>query len=71
MEQYSYKSLAGLNSKILKYQILIIKYIASKDKKEFMRDLKCVYRAVTEESAIQKLDILTEKWGDKYGIVTM
>ncbi|XAM41833.1 hypothetical protein TPELB_21460 [Terrisporobacter petrolearius] len=36
-----------------------------------MRDLKCVYRAVTEESAIQKLDILTEKWGDKYGIVTM
>ncbi|MDZ4910878.1 IS256 family transposase, partial [Clostridium perfringens] len=34
------------------------------------RGLKCVYRAVTEESAIQKLDILTEKWGDKYGIVT-
>lgn len=47
-----------------------LKYIASKDKKEFMRDLKCVYTAVTEESAIQKLDILTEKWGDKYGIVT-
>lgn len=29
-----------------------LKYIASKDKKEFMKDLKCVYIAVTEESAI-------------------
>lgn len=46
-----------------------IKYISSKDSKEFMRDLKCVYRAVTEESALQYLDIFSEKWGSKYKIV--
>ena len=45
------------------------KYIASKDKKEFMKDLKCVYKATTEELALAQLDNLKDKWGDKYGIV--
>ena len=46
-----------------------IKYIASKDKKEFMKDLKEVYKANTEEMALAQLDNLKEKWGGKYGIV--
>jgi len=46
-----------------------IKYIASKDKKEFMRDLKEVYKAPTEELALAQLDRLKESWGSKYGIV--
>ncbi len=45
------------------------KYIASKDKKEFMHDLKYVYKSVTEELALAQLDNLKEKWGDKYAIV--
>ena len=46
-----------------------IKYIASKDKKEFMRDLKCVYKAPTEELALAQLDNLKDKWQNKYAIV--
>jgi putative transposase len=46
-----------------------IKYIASKDKKEFIKDLKCVYKASTEELALTHLDNLKDKWGDKYAIV--
>jgi len=46
-----------------------IKYIASKDKKEFMRDLKSVYKASTEELALAQLDNLKDKWEDKYAIV--
>ncbi|AZV56781.1 IS256 family transposase [Clostridium sp. AWRP] len=46
-----------------------IKYIASKDKKEFMKDLKCVYKAPTEDSAINGLDNLKKKWDQKYSIV--
>lgn len=46
-----------------------IKYIASKDKKEFIKDLKCVYKATTEELALAHLDNLRDKWGDKYAIV--
>ena len=46
-----------------------IKYIASKDKKEFIKDLKCVYKASTEELALTHLDNLKDKWGGKYAIV--
>ena len=46
-----------------------VKYIASKDKKEFMRDLKCVYKALTEQMALSQLDNLKGKWGQKYGVV--
>ena len=47
-----------------------IKYIASKDKKAFMKDLKEVYKATTEELALAQLDNLKEKWGSNYGMVT-
>ncbi len=43
-----------------------LKYIASKDQKEFMKDLKPVYKAATEDEALLNLDKLQEKWGNKY-----
>ena len=46
-----------------------IKYIASKDKKSFMKDLKEVYKAPTEELALAQLDKLKEIWGNSYGMV--
>lgn len=46
-----------------------LKYIASKDQKEFIRDLKPVYRAPSEEAGLQELDNLSKKWGKKYGVV--
>lgn len=46
-----------------------IKYIASKDKRDFMKDLKEVYKAPTEELALAQLDNLKNAWGSKYAIV--
>src|SRR5690625_1429957 len=46
-----------------------LKYVASKDQKEFMKDLKRVYRAVSKEVAEDELIILEEKWGKKYPVV--
>ena len=46
-----------------------IKYIASKDKKSFMKDFKEVYKAPTEELALAQLDKLKETWGNSYGMV--
>jgi putative transposase len=46
-----------------------IKYVASKHHKAFMSDLKPVYKAVSREAAIDALDELEKKWGDKYPIV--
>ena len=48
-----------------------LKYIASKDQKAFMKDLKKVYQAGTKSSAEGMLDELDKKWGDKYPIVIM
>jgi len=46
-----------------------LKYVASKNQKEFMADLKPVYKAETAEAAEVALDFLEEKWGAKYPIV--
>jgi putative transposase len=46
-----------------------IKYVASKDSKEFMNDLKLVYKANTKDFAEEKLLDLEEKWGKKYPMV--
>ena len=43
-----------------------IRYVASKDQKEFMKDLKPVYQAISEEAAREQLDKLEEKWSKKY-----
>lgn len=46
-----------------------LKYIASKNQKEFMADLKLVYKASTKDEAESNLLALDEKWGKKYPIV--
>jgi len=46
-----------------------LKYVVSKNKKEFMKDLKKVYQAISKEQAETELDRLEEKWEDKYPIV--
>lgn len=46
-----------------------LKFIASKDQKEFMRDLKKVYRADTKTTAEAALESLADKWGKKYPVV--
>jgi len=46
-----------------------LKYVASKDQKPFMADLKLVYQATTKDVAEQNLAALGDKWGKKYPIV--
>lgn len=46
-----------------------MKYVASKNQKAFMADLKPVYRAVSKEAAELALDELEAKWGSIYPLV--
>ena len=46
-----------------------LKYVASKNQKEFMKDLKKVYRASSKDQAETELLNLEEKWGKKYPVV--
>lgn len=46
-----------------------LKYVASKNQKEFMLDLKTVYQAATKDLAEHHLLLLDEKWGSKYPMV--
>ena len=46
-----------------------VKYVASKNQKEFLKDLKMVYAAQTKEKAEIELDNLEKKWGKQYPIV--
>ena len=46
-----------------------MKYVASKNQKAFMADLKVVYKAATLNAAETALDELEAKWGDKYPMV--
>ena len=46
-----------------------IRYVASKNQKEFMKDLKLIYQAISKESAEEALVQLENKWGKKYPIV--
>lgn len=46
-----------------------IKYVASKNQKEFMKDLKRVYQAVSKDQAEVELENLNSKWGEDYPIV--
>lgn len=46
-----------------------MKYVASKNQKAFMRDLKLVYRASGKEAAEKALDELEAQWGELYPIV--
>ena len=46
-----------------------LKYVASKDQKAFLKDLKAVYKAATKNLAEQRLNDLDAAWGKKYPIV--
>ena len=46
-----------------------LKYVASKDQKQFASELKAIYQAYTKEEAENELDKLEEKWGKKYPII--
>lgn len=46
-----------------------LKYIASKDQKAFLKDLKLVYKAINKSVAEDQLLLLEEKWGEKYPVV--
>lgn len=48
-----------------------LKYVASKDQKPFLKDLKLVYRACSKEVAEGMLDELEKKWGEKYPMVIL
>ena len=43
-----------------------LKYVADKERKPFAADLKTIYQAPTEESALEALERVTEKWSEKY-----
>lgn len=42
------------------------KYVSYKDIKAFSKDFQSVYTAVSEESALENLSALDQKWGKKY-----
>ncbi|MEM7173603.1 MAG: IS256 family transposase [Pseudomonadota bacterium] len=46
-----------------------VKYVASKNQKAFMQDLKSVYRAATKNAAEIALDDMDSKWGKQYPMV--
>jgi len=46
-----------------------LKYVASRDQKQFAGELKKVYQAFTKDEAETELDKLDEKWGKKYPII--
>lgn len=43
-----------------------LKYVANKDMKSFAKDLKTIYTAANEESALARLEEVTEKWSEHY-----
>lgn len=43
-----------------------LQFVASKDQKEFIKDLRPVYNAPTENAALLELEKLDQKWGNKY-----
>jgi transposase-like protein len=46
-----------------------LKYVGSKYQKEFMADLKQVYKAPTKEAAEEALRELEKRWGERYPMV--
>ena len=46
------------------------KFVSYKEIKPLMADLKRVYTAPTEETALSELDSFEEKWGEKYPKIT-
>lgn len=45
-----------------------VRYVGSKNQRAFIKDLKLVYQAVNEKAALDALNELERKWGDKYPV---
>ena len=45
-----------------------LNYVSYKHRKEFVKNLKLVYTASTEENALSELTLMEQKWGDLYAI---
>lgn len=45
-----------------------VRYVGSKNQRAFIKDLKLVYQAVNEKAALDALDELERKWGNKYPV---
>lgn len=45
-----------------------LSYVSYKDRKSFAKELKEVYSAINEQTALLELEKLEEKWADKYYI---
>ncbi|MGN1381480.1 MAG: IS256 family transposase [Eubacterium sp.] len=43
-----------------------LKYVANKDMKQFAKDLKTIYTAVNEETALIQLERVSKKWSEQY-----
>ena len=43
-----------------------LKHVLEKDRKNFAKDLKTIYHAPTEKEAQERLDVVTDKWEEKY-----
>lgn len=43
-----------------------LKYVANKDMKSFAKDLKTIYTAPDEKSALEQLATVSEKWSQSY-----
>ncbi len=46
-----------------------LKYVANKDMKTFAKDLKTIYTAPDEKTALAQLDYVTDKWSPQYPYV--
>ena len=46
-----------------------LRYVNYAEQKDFMKDLKEVYKAVTAEEGLDKLNSMYDKWGKKYSMV--
>jgi putative transposase len=45
-----------------------MQYVSSNDSKEFMRDLKSIYQATTQDLAEENLILFEDKWKSRYPI---
>ena len=43
-----------------------VRFIPSKNRREFMSDMKKIYQAINREDALEAIDNLNKKWTDKY-----
>ncbi|MDW2906456.1 IS256 family transposase [Mesomycoplasma ovipneumoniae] len=43
--------------------------VSYKGKKDFAQDMKSIYQAINQESAMQNLDEFAEKWDQKYALI--